>query len=444
MSGWALLVTLLMVLGQAFFVAYEFSVVAVRQHEVERLAAKGHRGARRVLRQLEQVDGYLAACQFGITLTGLALTAAFEPAVQAVLTPLLQAWMPQSMAASLSVVVAVGTATAVMVVFGELFPKTVAITVPVPIVLATSGPMRWAYLLSTPLNATYNRAANFIVKLLTGKSVQEAHSAESFDAEVLLRLAYEQGRIDDEQHELMNAVLEFPTRTAREVMTPAHQVVGFDLSENAETVYRRMQKARFARYPVFDGEELVGYVLMHDLFRQRLEGRFDLKAVLRDIVRVPETVHLDRLHAEYREHPIMAVFDERNQFVGIITAEDLLEEIVGEILDEDEEPERPVVQRLNPGTVLIDATALIEDVCSELDLRCDAPDGVDTFGGLLLSRLGREPKPGDVIPIPPWSFVVKECKGFSIRVVEGKGPAAQRPQQQGGQTGTQAGTQIGA
>src|SRR5690606_31952558 len=107
-------------------------------------------------------------------------------------------------------------------------------------------------------------------------------------------------------------------------------------------------------------------------------------------VAVPETVRLDRLRAEYREHPIMAVYDERNEFVGIITAEDLVEEIVGDILDEGEEPDRPVVQRLPNGAVLIDATALIDEVAQTMGLELEPPDGVDTFGGLLLSRLGRE------------------------------------------------------
>lgn len=426
MSSTALIVTLLLVVGQALFVAFEFSLVAAQPGQVRALAERGNRTARRLVAQLDNIDGYLSTCQFGITLTGLALTAAFEPAVQASLTPILRQWMPPQLATSISVVVAVGAATAIMVVFGELFPKTVAITLPVPIALALSRPMQWAHWLSTPFNATYNRLANAVVKLLTGKSVHDAHSDPSFDAQVLLRLAYEQGRIDDEQHQLMQAVLAFPTRTAREVMTPAHEVVSFDLSDEKEVVYQRMKKARHTRYPVFDGEELIGYVLMHDVFRQRLHGEFDLRAILREIARVPETVHLDRLHADYRDHPIMAVFDERNQFVGIVTAEDLLEEIVGDIRDEDEEPERPVVRRLPSGSVLIDATALIDEVTSELGLAVELPDGVDTFGGLLLTRLGREPKVGDVIHLHPWVFTIKECKGFSIRLVEGKGPSPSR------------------
>jgi CBS domain containing-hemolysin-like protein len=118
----------------------------------------------------------------------------------------------------------------------------------------------------------------------------------------------------------------------------------------------------------------------------------------------------------------MAVYDERNQFVGIITAEDLMEEIIGEIRDEDEEPDRPTVQRLASGAALIDGTALVEEVCAEIGLKCALPDGVDTFGGLLLSRLGREPQEDDVVRIKPWTLTIKECDGFSIRLVECKGP----------------------
>ncbi len=420
MSASALLVSLLLIVLNALFVAFEFSLIAAKRVDVRELADRGSKAARRVLGQMEHIDGYLAACQFGITLTSLALTAVYEPAVRAALTPLLGAYVSPQVAISISALLAIGTATVVQVIFGELFPKSVAITVPVPVVLATSGPMRLAYALSAPLNATYNRMANWIVKSLTGKSVQEAQESESLDTGVLLRLAYEQGRIDGDQRQLMQAVLEFPTRTAREVMTPADRVIGFQLNESEQMVHRTMRRERHTRYPVFDGNELKGYVLMHDLFRQRLEGVFDLNAIIREIAAVPETVRLDRLRAEYREHPIMAVYDERNEFVGIITAEDLVEEIVGEILDEGEEPDRPVVQRLPNNSVLIDATALIDEVSQGIGLELEPPDGVDTFGGLLLSRLGREPKPGDVVRHNGWAFVVRESEGFSIRLVEGK------------------------
>lgn len=409
-----------MVLVNAFFVAFEFSIIAAKRGEISDLAERGHRAARRVLGQMEHIDSYLAACQFGITLSSLALTAVFEPAVQAALTPFLGAFVATQLAVSISTAFAIGTATGLQVVIGELFPKAVAITVPVPVVLATSGLMRWAYVLSTPLNATYNRMANRIVKSLTGKSVHEARDLESFDAEVMLRLAYEQGSIDGLQRQLMNAVLDFPTRTAREAMTPAERVVGFQLDESEQMVYRTMRKERHTRYPVFEGDKLKGYVLMHDVFRQRLDGTFDLSAIIREIAAVPETVRLDRLRSEYREHPIMAVYDERNEFVGIITAEDLIEEIVGDILDEGEQPERPVVQKLPNGSALIDATALIEEISGEIGLELESPDGVDTFGGLLLTRLGREPKPGDVIRHSGWLFIVRECEGFSIRLVEAK------------------------
>src|SRR5690606_3205794 len=128
------------------------------------------------LRQMDRMDGYLAACQFGITLSSLALTAVFEPALHAALTSALVDLSPQ-IASVVSVVLAVGLATVFQVIFGELFPKAVAITIPVSVLLSTSRPMEWAYLLSTPLNATYNRAANGMVRLLTGKSVSDIHEA---------------------------------------------------------------------------------------------------------------------------------------------------------------------------------------------------------------------------------------------------------------------------
>lgn len=420
MSAGALLLSLLMIVLNALFVAFEFSIVAAKRRDIADLAKQGSRAANRVLGQMEKIDGYLAACQFGITLTSLALTAVYEPAVRAAVAPWLGAYVSPQVAVSLSALLAVGTATVVQVILGELFPKAVAITMPVPVVLSISGPMRWVYALSAPLNATYNRTANWLVKALTGKSVQEASEAEPLDTGMLLQIAYEQGRIDGDQKQLMQAALAFPTRTAREVMTPADRVVAFQLGESEQMVYRTMRKERHTRYPVFDGDELKGYVLMHDIFRQRLEGKFDLGAIVREIVAVPETVRLDRLRTQYREHPIMAVYDERNEFVGIITAEDLTEEIVGDVRSEGEEPERPVVQHLPNGAVLIDATALVDEVAQGIGVEFDPPDGVDTFGGLLLSRLGREPKPGDVVRYNGWVFVVRESEGFSIRLVEGK------------------------
>lgn len=428
MSAFALLFSLAMVAANAFFVAFEFALVASKRGELDEMASKGHKTAQRALRQIDEMDGYLAACQFGITLTSLALTAVFEPAVYQALTPLLGDLAPQ-IASAVSIVIAVGFATVFQVIFGELFPKAVAITIPIPVLLATSRLMEWAYVLSTPLNVTYNRAANWMVRVLTGKSVNDVDEAQPLDGE-LLKFAYEQGRIDNEQRELMHAILEFPTRTAREVMTPANQVVGFQVDQDAQSVYQVMKEKRHTRYLIFQGEEPVGYVLMHDVFRQRIYNRFELAAITRELPRVPETTHLDRLYADYREYPIMAVYDERNEFVGIVTAQDLREEVVGPIVDEDQEPARPVVQRQTPTTVLIDGRALAEEVCEEIGLQCEMPDGVDTFGGLLLSRLGREPQPGDVVRMPPWTFTVRECEGFSIRLVEGRSaPGAQSAQE---------------
>lgn len=430
MSALAILFSLAMIAANAFFVAFEFSLVASQRSELDEMAARGHKSARRALRQMDRMDGYLAACQFGITLSSLALTAVFEPALHAALTSALVDLSPQ-IASVVSVVLAVGLATVFQVIFGELFPKAVAITIPVSVLLSTSRPMEWAYLLSTPLNATYNRAANGMVRLLTGKSVSDIHEAQPLDGE-LLKFAYEKGRIDSEQRELMSAILEFPERTAREVMTPANQVIGFQMDQDAESVYRIMREHRHTRYLVFNGEEPIGYVLMHDVFRQRVENCFDLAAIMRELPRVPETTHLDRLYANYREYPIMAVFDERNEFVGIVTGQDLREEVVGPIVDEDQEPSRPIVQRLAPHTVLIDGRALAEEVCEEIGLECEMPDGVDTFGGLLLSRLGREPQPGDVVWLAPWTFTVRECEGFSIRLVEGRSAAGAQPAHEAG------------
>ena len=164
----------------------------------------------------------------------------------------------------------------------------------------------------------------------------------------------------------MQAVLDFPTRTAREVMTPADRVIGFQLSESEQMIYRTMRKERHTRYPVFDGDELKGYVLMHDIFRQRLEGVLTWAPSPGRSPPYRRLSVLDRLRAEYREHPIMAVYDERNEFVGIITAEDLVEEIVGDILDEGKS-RTPVVQRLPNGSVLIDATALTDEVSQGMD-----------------------------------------------------------------------------
>jgi CBS domain containing-hemolysin-like protein len=408
LSPWSLSAGL--ILGCAVCVTFEFALVKTPLRKLERDAQVGIPGATVLLQMKRELNSMLAACQFGITLTSLGLTLALEPAVE-------HALVDYQSVAAYSVAIAMTFGTLLHVTFGELVPKGLALVVPIRMLYATAPFMRLFRWLAVPFIKTCNLAANLIVKVLTGKDPDtDTHHEDNVDIDQALFYAATTGEIKPQQLRLMRNVLAFANRTVRGVMTPARQVAYLDLQHSWEANLAVADENGYSRLPVVDGDihNMIGYVRQADLLKAELHGRRDLEALVLPIERRPESASLGRLDL-FRGSPMVAVYDEHDSFTGLITAEDIVEQIVGEIYDETDERDQPEIVQVDDGTTRIAGTVLLDVAGEALGLETIAEhEDVDTIGGLVLKMLGRQPRVGDEVEIEDYSATVEAASGFRI------------------------------
>jgi CBS domain containing-hemolysin-like protein len=408
LSPWVL--SSVLILGCGIFVAFEFALVKIPVRKLERDVAGGVRGSEQVLAMKRDMNAMLAACQFGITLTSLGLTLALEPAIH-------HALIAYEAIANLSTALAMALGAFFHVTFGELVPKGLALVVPGKVLYATAPFMRMFRVIAVPFIKTCNGIANGITAGLTGKNPDvDAHHEEGVSIGEALVYAHASGEIKPEQLELMRNVLSFADRTAREVMTPVRYVATLDLQNTWEENMAVAEEQGFSRFPVLDGDphNVVGYVRRAELLKAELRGKRDLKALLHPIDRRPETVSLGRLNL-FSGTPMIAVFDEHDSFTGLLTAEDVVEQIVGEIYDETDEREAPDIERLEEGVLRMAGNVLLERAAELLAVDDIAEhEDVDTIGGLVIKKLARMPKTGDQVRVGPYIASVEGAKGFRI------------------------------
>ncbi|MDF3071761.1 MAG: rane protein, partial [Polyangiaceae bacterium] len=330
LSPWLLSAAL--IAGCGVFVAFEFALVKVSLRTLERDQSNGVAGAGLLLVMKQELNSLLAACQFGITLTSLGLTLALEPAIHEALAG--HEWI-----AAYSGALAMSLGAFVHVTFGELIPKGLALVVPLNVLYVTAPFMRMFRVVAVPFIKTCNAIANRVVHFLTGKHPDtDAHHDESVEIDEALVGAHASGQIEPEQLKVMRNVLAFVDRTVREVMTPARRVAYLDLQRSWEENLRTAEDQGFSRFPVADGDlnKIVGYVRRAELLKAELQQQRDLKSLLLPMERRPEAASLAHLNL-FRGTPMIAVYDEHDTFTGLLTAEDIVEQIVGEIYDETDE-----------------------------------------------------------------------------------------------------------
>lgn len=404
------------------YVAFEFALVKISVRTLERDAQQGIAGARVALTMKHEMNAMLAACQFGITVTSLGLTLALEPAIHHLLENHAKAVLEHIRTFVDPKAFSVGTAmvlgSLLHVTFGELVPKGLALIVPQAVLYRTVSFMRIFRFAAIPFIKTCNGVANIVVRAITGKDPdKDIHHDEAVDLREALIHASATGQIAPEQLKLIRNVLTFAERSAREVMTPVKAVVSVRLQDTWDDVKRTMEEHRFSRYPVLDGDwqRVVGYVRHVDVLRADAQGQKDLKALARQIERRPETVPVSKLNL-FQGSPLVALYDEHDTFVGLLTAEDVVEEIVGEIYDETDERGAQAIQRLPDGKIRVAGGLLLDHVADALSLRehVAADVDVDTIGGLVLKRLGRQPAPGDHVELAAYKVVVEDASGFRI------------------------------
>jgi CBS domain containing-hemolysin-like protein len=395
-----LLLTAVFVLLNGFFVAGEFALVKLRATQIQQFARRNDAISRAVVDVCKRLDRYLSATQLGITLASLGLGSVAEPSVAGALAEYAaKIHLSQDLMHRIAHALAFSVLTGAHIVAGELLPKLIAISSAERVARTVARPLQIFYLVSKPALLILNGVSSLLLRLLGFPNLHDAEGALS-EEEILgvLGQAYARGRLSEQKRMLLERVMRFSDRTARQVMLPRLDVVWFDANLSVDDATERARSAGYTRYPIVENNDLdkvLGYVNVKDLaFTERKPA--SLRAVMRDVIAVPETLSLFDLmqNMQRRQIPLAVVVDEYGGTSGIATLEDVLEEIVGEIRDEHDE-EAPRVEVRANGDVEADGLATANDLKA---MGVDLPESEsETVGGQVLEALGRLARPGDEV-----------------------------------------------
>lgn len=400
---WALLAAALLLIGaNATFVAAEFSLVTVDRSTVERAAEAGDRGAAGVLTALRSLSTQLSGAQLGITVTSLVVGFLAEPSLAALLGPtLLALGLPEATSVAVALTLALLLATFVQMVFGELVPKNLAIAKPFPVAKAVAGVQRGFSRAAGPLLSFLNGTANGLIRMLGIEPQEELRSARSAqELGSLVRRSAQEGVLEGETAELVTRSLAFGDRTAADVMTPRFQVTFLSTADSADSVLDAVERTGFSRFPVLrdDVDSVVGIVhVKHALgVPEQERGGRTVGDLMVDPLPVPESQELDPLLPLLREQGLQmaVVVDEYGGTAGLVTLEDLIEEIVGDIADE-HDPHGDRSRRRDDGGWTLSGLLRPDEVAELTGVELPEGDDFDSLGGLVVDRLGRVPEVGD-------------------------------------------------
>jgi CBS domain containing-hemolysin-like protein len=404
-AGLFILFALALVLMNAFFVAAEFAIVKVRATQIEEQAARGDPRARVARRILQRLDAYLSATQLGITIASLGLGWVGEPAFARLLQPLIASWGAWATVAShsTSLVVAFSLITLLHIVVGELIPKSIAIQSAQRVVLWVAIPLWFFFMVFYPVLAAFNSVSNWVLRLIGFSPTAEGEAAHSeLELMMILERAHRAGRISTRRADLLRKFLTFPNRTARQVMVPRSEVYYLALERTLEQNLAIIRESGHTRLPLCEKglDTILGLINVKDLlWRAEASKQVDLRSLKREILFVPETKLIEELLKEFQQHRVhMAiVVDEYGVMSGLITLEDVIEELVGEIQDEYDQ-ETPRVQPLADGSWRVDGAMSLLDFSQRFGLALEET-GEATVGGLVVSKLGRIARVGDTVRI---------------------------------------------
>jgi CBS domain containing-hemolysin-like protein len=404
----------------AFFVAAEFAIVKVRSTRVQELVREGVRGSSAVQSAIQNLDAYLSATQLGITLASLGLGWIGEPAFASLVTPLFR-WLgvwSESMVHSVSLTLAFASITFLHIVLGELAPKTLAIRRPEEMALVVAPPLRLFYRLFYPALWFLNASSNFFLRMFRIAPATEselAHSEE--ELRLLLAESHRTGTLSASKRKLLENVFDYTRRSAKHIMVPRADIVHLSLRRSFAQNLDTIRQTQHTRYPLCtdDIDHVIGMIHAKDLF-QPLEGQretTDLMMLKRDILFVPESRPLELLQRDFQQRRVhMAiVVDEYGGTSGLVTLEDILEEIVGEIQDEFD-TENPRMEATPEGYV-VDGLVLLEEIASRLGFVAPEHES-STLGGYVIARLGRIARIGDLVRLDGYAAKVIEMKGRRV------------------------------
>ncbi|MEA2574869.1 MAG: magnesium and cobalt exporter, family [Chloroflexia bacterium] len=449
--AFGLILTVVLVLITALFVAAEFALVSIRRTRVDQLASEGSGPAKDLQRAVHNLNTYLAAAQIGITMATLGLGALGEPVLVELIAPPLvailpRAWVEQFISIhGFAFVLALLLVTVVELIFGETVPKIIGIQRSESVALFVIRPMNLMLIIFKPLIWIINTLSNATLRLLglpQDKGHETVYSVE--ELEMLVVSSRKAGVLDREEEVILRRVFDFGDLNARQVMLPRTELVGIPTDATFQEVLQTMVEHRFSRFPVYehDLDSIVGVVHVRDVFSQLAEANglaappntgdgptlpteiglsnsshFSVRDLMRPILAVPETIDVDELLTFMQKEgvQIVLVVDEYGGTAGIVTLEDIVEEIVGEVRGEFETAETQSDFTVTPEGMLIGGLVPIDEVNDNLGLHISTD--ATTLGGYVFELLGRKPEIGDQVETQGTTFRVEELDGLRIATV---------------------------
>ena len=419
---------ILLLFSNGFFVASEFAMVKVRKTRIEQLVKEGNRDAKIALEAIKDIDKFIAAVQLGVTISSIGLGWVGEGTLAKIIEPLFD-FIPgvaQTIAIhSVSVTIAFCLITFLHVVLGELIPKSIALEYPEKTALWVAKPMHGISYIFTPFIWALNGFGNLVLKMINVPHSHKSslvHSTEELD--MLVDASYNGGVLNETEKDMLHNMFKFSDLTAKQVMVPRTDMVCIPSDMTLDELNKLAAESQYTRYPVYeeDIDHIVGLVHVKDLYSLSIKDEVcPIKNLLRDILLVPETMTMDNLVLEFkkRKGQMAIVVDEFGGTSGLITLEDVLEEIFGEVQDEFDEEEESDIKEIDDNEYLANAMMRLDEFSEYFDFDTDIEDeDVDTLGGLVVKLLGRIAEVNDRVEFKNFTFIVKEIDGARITKLE--------------------------
>jgi CBS domain containing-hemolysin-like protein len=427
-----IILVVLLVAANAFFVAAEFAMVSVRDTRIQQLIEQRRIGARTVRKIQQRLDEFLPAVQFGVTLASLGLGWVGEGTLAAILVP----WLgnipyARFYAHGLSATLAFLAITYSLIILGELVPKSLALERAERVALAVAGPMDVFMTLSHPFLVLMNRSANLVLRGFGSRLRREgsAHSAD--ELKLIVTASRRLGLLPEAEEEMIHHALELGNTTVREIMVPRHKIFSLSADMPLNEAMAKVVEEQHSRVPVYDPEKgrenIVGLLYSKDLSRLMLmrlsagelfanrAGDLKVRQIMREVLFVPESKTLDDLLLEFqrRKRHLAVVVDEFGSISGLVTVEDVLEQIVGELEDEFDVAQRPVVA-LASGAVVLDGGSNLRDLETQYDIVLPREEGFETLAGFVMDQLGKIPQGGERFEFDGRRYTVLQMDGHRV------------------------------
>lgn len=420
-----IIITFLLVFLNGFFVAAEFAIVKVRVSKIELKAKDGNSAAKLSTHIISHLDGYLAATQLGITLASLGLGWIGEPVVSKLIMNLITFAgldISPETAHNLALPVAFAIITVLHIVFGELAPKSMAIQRAETTTLFIAYPLNFFYWIFRPFIWLLNGFANFILKLLKIQPVHGSEIHSSDELKYLIQQSSESSQGDAADYDIIKNAFDFSELTARQIMIPRNQVVTLDIDEFDDDVLEKLLEEGYSRIPCYekDIDNIIGIIYVKDILAKiRKKEEIKIKEMIRPVIMIPSARKISSLLKEFqKEHIHLAIIvNEFGGMNGIVTMEDIIEELVGEIQDEYDD-EIPFVEKISDKTYKVLATASINDINSFLPHPIEAHKRYDTLAGIIIEKFERIPNHNEKIVIGNYEVMVLKRIRNSVSLVQ--------------------------